>query len=84
MQLLVRVCIEMHLEALPNWQPSHLALILHLIICMSRTGPLSRQEVQVSNRLIAKDNADGAREKAEVQNEAIKQLQNSVNYSMYS
>lgn len=29
----------------------------------------------MSNRLIAKDNADGAREKAEVQNEAIKQLQ---------
>lgn len=49
-----------------------------------QNGPLSREEVQVSNGLITKDNADGSPEKAEVQNEAIKQLQNSVNYSMYS
>lgn len=31
-------CIEMHLEVLPNWQPSHLALILQPIIWMSRAG----------------------------------------------
>lgn len=45
--------------------------------------PLSGEEVQVSNKLIAKDEADGTWEKAEVRHEAIKQLQNSVNYSVF-
>lgn len=43
--LLVRVHVEMHLEVLPNWQPSHFV--------WRKSRPSSGEEVQVSNGIIA-------------------------------
>lgn len=58
------VCIEMHLEVLPNWQPSHFGFDTAPHHLHEQRRPLSGEEAQVSNRLIAKDSAaDGARER---------------------
>ena len=46
--------------------------------------PLSRDKVRVICRLIGKDKAGGAGETAEVKDKAMKQFQNSANYSLYS